>query len=126
VSARVAGHGYITATLEEPRELVRQYRRNALAVHKLARRAVGRNYGATERARLAREADQWELERVAWGLPEGRQRELVAALAAERTVWARLQDAVMRGQERPELMERLDGTRRAIRRMVAELEEAGR
>lgn len=125
MSARVAGHGYITATLEEPRELVAQYRRNALAVHKLSERTPGRNAGATRRAWLARLAEQ-EAAELAAAIVGGQERLLLSALRDERQTWERLQHAVMRGQVRDELVERLEGDRRVIRRMVAVLEEAGR
>jgi hypothetical protein len=114
-------HGYITAPISNTRELVSQYRKNGLALYKLAARngPADRPSTATVNAMVRRRADQYALESEVHLYGDSRQRRLVAALRDEQDTYARLQHAIMRAQDRPELVARLEAARKLIRMLTA-------
>lgn len=114
-------NGYITAKLDQPVELVAQYRANASAIRRLHRSRPARHVMATLNAVARREHDLYLAEISAAGFGTRTHRCLLGALVDERKLRDRLAKAKAANIARPELADRLYARRTQIRRLIKEL-----
>jgi hypothetical protein len=111
-------NGYITAKLNEPADLVRQYRSNAVALRRLYQSIPNRNVGATTRAIRQRTEDKYLAEVSAHSFGTRDQQILLAALVTEHDLLMRLAVAEHYLVDRPDLRARLLNARRIIRKAL--------